>query len=271
MKKYVILFCLLLLCSGCSYKYGSTTRSIRHSGFSYEKTKFTCDEIIGKDELKQNIRLYTGGYFFTQDGVGYEVSVAKQFSNDSNCRKLDFDKKIYAVFDNMVIKAEDNKYYYLSETEAYEAFEEITRDNSDFYVVNSVMSDKSVVKVQTVDASQGIYYVLKTDGNIYQYNVLLDSERHSYLDSISIAFNRDEYGVITDFLYIENNNATFFKTNNKYYRLLTTNGEECTKYADVKCEYEIQEDKGLTESYSRILGYNGNNVITTYGRVFTKK
>ena len=47
-----------------------------------------------------------------------------------------------------------------------------------------------------------------------------------------------------------------------------TNSEECYKYADVACKYEMLKDEKLTEEKDRIMAYSGSTLITNYGRVF---
>ena len=49
-----------------------------------------------------------------------------------------------------------------------------------------------------------------------------------------------------------------------------TNEEECSKYADVKCEYKFKKDETLTEYYKdKILYYGPSILITTYKKEFT--
>ena len=53
------------------------------------------------------------------------------------------------------------------------------------------------------------------------------------------------------------------------FSLLIGNEEECSKYVDVPCEYEIGVDTTLTENLDRIVIYNGKKLFTNYGRIFT--
>ena len=50
--------------------------------------------------------------------------------------------------------------------------------------------------------------------------------------------------------------------------MMATNREECSKYIDVTCTYEMSLDKGLTDHQNRILGFSGSYLITTYGKQF---
>ena len=48
-----------------------------------------------------------------------------------------------------------------------------------------------------------------------------------------------------------------------------TNSEQCTKYADIECQYEMQEDPLFQEYEDRILMYNGSQLLTDFKQVFT--
>ena len=73
---------------------------------------------------------------------------------------------------------------------------------------------------------------------------------------------------LIDFNYNGSSTSTFVKTENSYYRMKVTNSEECSKYADVNCVYEMALDDKLTEEYDQILAYNGSTLITKYGKIF---
>ena len=47
------------------------------------------------------------------------------------------------------------------------------------------------------------------------------------------------------------------------------NGDECTKYADVVCEFELREDPMFEKYKDRIVAYNGSVLITDYKTIFT--
>ena len=86
---------------------------------------------------------------------------------------------------------------------------------------------------------------------------------------MSIVYSGIQYGEIIDYNFAGDNLSTFIKTKDKVYRMRITNSEECNKYADVKCTYEMSEDP-IFETYKDvIISYNGSMLITNYKREFT--
>ena len=165
----------------------------------------------------------------------------------------------------------DNKYYYLTSQNNVTQYSEVTATDNSYYIYDLLLKGDDVIKVVTGDSSTGLYYVLKTDGNVYGY-IVTQADRNSppAITSSTIAYNQEDYGgKIIDFNYAGNSTNTFVKTNNKIYRMYVSNGENCSKYADVTCTYEMKEDKTLNEYSDRIIVYNGNTLITDYHRIFT--
>ena len=269
--KYVILFIFVLACCGCGYKYASITRTIRHSGFNVAGNSFKCSSIFDKKDetINDKVRFYIGNYIITENGNIYETSLSKVYSNDMNCKRPDFDKKVYAIFDLSIIKAEDNKYYYVGGSEDVPSYSEVTTADEDYSLYDVLLKDKSVIKVSTINAKEGLYYVLKSDGNIYQYRVLKGDNKVSYLDSSILLYDKNDYDSdIIDFNYNGSSSTTFIRTDNHIFRMKITNSEKCYKYVDISCNYEMKEDDNLTKVRDRILAYNGSTLITTYGSIF---
>ena len=272
-RKYIILFILLLLCSGCSYKYASTTRSIRHSGFVIANNSFKCDAIFGKKEvINDKVRFYVGNYIFTESGNIYETNLGRVYQNGYNCKKPDFDGTVYAIFDLNVLKDSNGDYYYIGGNDRVAAFSKVSEADEDYGLYDILLKDTDVVKASTVNSKTGEFYVLKSDGNIYQYLITNnnDGNTKTYItDSINLLYSaRDFNSNILDFNYNGSSTATFVKTENAFYRMKVSNSKECSKYADVACKYEMVEDTDLTKVKDRVLAYNGSTLITTYGKIF---
>lgn len=267
-KYIIIIFCIFIL-TGCSYKYGSTTRTIRHSGFSISDNKFSCDAVYSEKKDYDEVTIFTGQHFITKDGNLYEVSTSNKFSNNYNCKKVNTKSNVVNILDSSIYKGTDNKYYYLNSSDTIVTYEEVPVTDNNYYLYDLLLSDTEVVKVQTINSQGGVYYVLKTDGNIYAY--VISGEKENYkITSQTIVYDKGQFGSqIKDFNYKGETSTTFFKTAKNYYRMLSTNSEECLNYADVACNYKLQKDNGLTENYDYILGYNGSTLITNYGMVFT--
>ena len=78
----------------------------------------------------------------------------------------------------------------------------------------------------------------------------------------------DYEGRIIDFNYAGDSLASFVKTDNKVFRMRIKNMDECSKYADIQCQFEIQEDPLFEEYKDRIITYNGSTLITDYHMMF---
>ena len=122
--------------------------------------------------------------------------------------------------------------------------------------------------------------VMNDDGNAWSeiytkvYHCMLrvskaDRDAPLTVSEMSIVYNESQYGRIIDYNYAGENLGTFIRTENKMYRMRATNFEDCSKYADVKCTYELQEDPIFETYRDVIISYNGNMLITNYGQEFT--
>lgn len=278
MKKIRIVL-LLVICSllltACT---GDITRNLRKAGYSVSNEKFTCGLLTpgkNKEEGKdyENIKFLTSSYAITTAGNVYELSLSGLFSNNMNCRKAPKVQAV-AIMDNSVIRDKDGKYYYLKqEGNGTLPYQEVTRDDRNYQLYNMLLKDTTVIKVSTVNANAYNYYVLKNDGNIYNYVFEEVGERDKTLKfrSASIIYAKSRFGntPIIDFNYAGDSTATYFRTENEIYRYTITNEEECNKYVDVPCKYELKKDEKLTEYKEHFLGFGGSSIITDYGRVFT--
>lgn len=273
MKKVFQIICLFLIiafiCVGCDAVHADTTRDIRHSGFSLSGSEFECPYLLPSNEEYEKIKYLTVSEAITEDGNVYLLSFNQKYSNDFNCKKASFSHKVVAVFDNKVVKADDGKMYHLVAGDGATAFSEVLENESNYLLYKTILDDPSVLKVVCANQDSNSYYVLKTDGNVYNYILAKDAGKVSIVSS-AVVYSKSNYdGEIIDFNYVAKSTNTFIKTDKKIFRLLPTNREECSKYVDVACEYKIKLDEGLTEHYNKILGFSGNFLITTYGKEFS--
>ena len=266
--KYIILFLIVGALAGCGYKYASFTREIRHSGFTLSSFSFKCPPIYNEDGSGDKPAFYIGNYIITESGTLYETNLGKPYSNDMNCRKPNFQEKVAAIFDMKIVKTSDGEFYYLSGSEEVPAYSIVPESDEDYHLYEILLSEDSVVRVVTVNSKGGIDYVLKGDGNIYQYNIIMENNEW-LLDTTELAYSYNEFGSkIKDFNYNGSNSTTYIKNETSYYRMMVTNQEKCSKYADVACEYKLKLDEGLKNTYDKILAYNGSTLITNYGKIF---
>lgn len=263
--KILLISLFVLLCSGCN---ADATRDIRHAGFSLSGVEFECSMLLPSDSGYDKTRFLDTNFAITTDGTVYQLSLSQVYSNEMNCKKANFSHKIDAVFDNRIGRSEEGKFYYLVTNGENAAFTEVTNSDSSYELYKLILGDKSIIKVITIDQNAGHYYVLKDDGNVYDYLVSKNNGLFS-LTSFSIVYNKSNYNSeIIDFNYAGKSPSTFIRTSDEIFKMTALNSDECLKYADVKCQYEMLKSELLTEHIDKILGYNGSFLITTYGKEF---
>lgn len=267
-KFVLIVLILCFICTGCT---GNTTRGIRHAGFTLSATEFTCNLLLPSDKssVYDKLKYVNSTKAITSDGKVYELSLGQKFSNEQNCMEADFNKRVVAILDSNIIKADDNNFYYLSSENNVEAYTMVTVNDKSYNIYEILFSDSEVIRIVTVDGNAGIYYALKSDGNIYKLIITRSSSQEPYsLTSSEIVYSKGRYGKIVDFNYDINNTTTFIRTDDAIFRMLKVNEKECSKYADIECKYEMSEDTQLFKYNNYILGFNGQLLISSYGKVF---
>lgn len=275
MKKKIcyfgIMFLMLFMVTGC--ENGETTRGIRHAGFTLLDTEFTCDEFLPKHETDTNytkIWYFNSGRIISSEGIVFDYSSDLTFSNGKYCKRADFTKKVVAILDDTIVKADDNKLYYFTSSGSASAFSEVLASDNFYQIYKILFNDPDVMKVITVDQNAGIYYALKRDGNVYKMVITKADYNQPYvLRSSEIIYSKGVYGIIIDFNYGADLKYNYVRTNNSIHRQKASNYEECSKYADVECKYQFLEDKELIKYKDSIIVYNGSTLITSYGKMFT--
>lgn len=268
--KIVCLLLVVIMCTACN---ANITRDIRHAGFTIGN-KFICQEFYPQDKEDTSynrIRYFADNFLVDQSGKIYETSLDKTYQNKENCKKADTQILVKAIFDNAIIKGMDDKYYYLVGQNDVSSYSEIPKTDNSYDIYMLLLKDVDTIKVMTANSSTGEYYILKTDGNVYSYVITKkDYNSAPAVTSISTVYNKNDYdSKIVDFNYAGNSLETFIKTENKVYRMRITNTEQCTKYADVECKYQLQEDTMFEEYKDKIIAYNGSKLVTDYKQVFT--
>ncbi len=272
-KKFCFLSLIILfLVVGCN---GDITRELRHGGFSIGGD-FKCSEFMpasDEDVYYTKIKYYTGSHLITEKGKLYEVSLERKFSNDSNCRVVDKDITVEGIFDNRIVRSNDGKLYTIISDRELAAYSEVGEAYQNYKLYKLLLGDPTNKKVVSVNSSTGEYLILKNDGNVYEYIVTRESNgqnpNYKVLGS-KIIYNKNDYnGNIIDFGYAGDNLGTFILNDTKLYRMRIKNNEDCSKYADVACQYEMQEDPVYETYKDKIIVYNGATLITTYGKMFS--
>lgn len=269
--KFVVLAVLVLVC--CSACNGTITREIRHAGFTMGDT-FTCDNFYPKEKEDTNyekIKYFTGSHLINSEGKIYELSIGQKFANDQNCKVSDTNIVVKAIFDDKIVKGTDNKYYYLIGSNDVSSYSVIPETDNSYLIYDLLLKADDVIKVITANSSTGLYYVLKDDGNIYGYTISKkDYNSLPTVTSTTVAYSKNDYGAkIIDFNYAGESLNTFLRTDDKIFRMKITNSEECNKYADIKCNFQMLEDEIFNTYKDVIISYNGNTLITNYKQMFT--
>lgn len=274
MKKGLkISFLMLFVAICCSACNGNITRDIRHGGYSIAG-EFKCSAFYPKNKDDTNyekIKYFLGSYAITEKGKIYELSLSQKYSSGEYCREAKTDIDVVTIMDGSIVKSSDGNYYSLVADRDTAVYSAITDENK-LHLYNLLMKDDDIVKVMTVDNNNGIYYILKTDGNVYNYT--LSKSNFNTLPevlSISIAYDKSDYdGGIIDFNYAGDESlSTFILTNSKLYRVRVTNLEKCSKFADVACKYKLKEDTTYAKYKDKIIAYNGSTMITNYKKMFS--
>lgn len=268
---FIVIFLMVMMCSGC--KNGDITRGIRHAGFTVSGTEFDCSEFLPKDDedfTYTKIWYYGSSMLITDSGILYDVSFDRPFANGESCKKANFTRRVVAILDERIIKADDNKLYYLSNSGNAGAFSEVSVEDSSYQIYQILFNDPEVIKVVTVDQNAGVYYALKRDGNVYKMVISRSDYNQPYvLRSNQIVYSKGVYGAIIDFNYSSDLSYNYIRTNSSIHRSIASNGDECSKYADIICQFQMKKDEELGQYLDKILAYNGNTLITTYGKIFT--
>ncbi len=276
MKKTVIciliIFVMSFIVTGC--RHGDITRAIRHAGFTVGSVDFTCSEFLpqnDEDTYYSKIWYLDSSKIITEYGVVYDYILGGEYSNGQSCKQADFTKKVVAILDSQIVKADDGRLYYFGDNGNAPAYSQVTTEDNSYSIYKIIFEDPQVIKAITVDQEAGIYYLLKRDGNVYKYVISKGyNNEPAKLQSSEIVYSKGAYGgPILDFSYSTTSLATnYIRTNFTLYRNIASNREMCEKYEDVQCQYTMRNDTDLFQYMNNVIAYNGGIIITNYGKVF---
>ena len=208
-----------------------------------------------KCDALDNIKLLTSDRLITKDNEIYDISFDKLFSNNQNCKKIETNINISNIRDGFIF-SKDNKFYNISD------FEEVgITDRLQIYLL-----DKNIIKIIESDYDEingKINLLVFKNNNIYKqtYNLnLANGNRIITFENEELYKSLEEYGNIKHItfephLYTNSDkNIQLWKSTIKtiisdkgYYYLNEVKTDECTKYVDIECEFELKE----SETYKR--------------------
>jgi hypothetical protein len=199
---------------------------------------YNCS-ILDKVYLTQG---FNSHHIITTDGEVYKTG---NFSDGTNCKKIETDKKINRIWDMFLIDEDGNPFIEDDE-------EKESKEHSWEFMDVSIYQD--VIKSENED------YALKTDGIIY------------FKNEPYVSFENEK---ILDFRLYEGNSElfSFIKTDKAYYSSVVKD-ENCYKYDDIECEYIVKENEKLTNLYNEIsfiIEYWNNNYsyVLKSGKIVT--
>lgn len=249
--KYLLVIFFLFIVAGCK---GDDIRDFRHNGYALSDKKFKCGV---------SVKYLYDNFLVSESGVIYDLSYELPYKNGLNCKLVSSDFNVSSIYSNEIFKSEDGNLY-LFNHENKNSFPLL----SDNKIAEYFLDDSSVLKVIFFDDH---YYVLEADGNVYDY-ILNNNGDSNFIDVVSkkMIFDKSNFDTdIIDFNISDNISNNYIKTYTKYYTNQLKN-KDCLKYADVKCEYELKEDKLLVKYRDKIYAFDGQKIILNSGKVLEK-
>lgn len=265
-KIIVIIVIVIVVLIGAVFGYTKIKQSMMNNErrntmtlMEYIKTHESPVLYFVSKELKcdalDNIKLLTSDRLITKDNEIYDISFDKLFSNNQNCKKIETNINISNIRDGFIF-SKDNKFYNISD------FEEVgIADYLQIYLL-----DKNIIKIIESDYDEingKINLLVFKNNNIYKqtYNLnLANGNRIITFENEELYKSLEEYGNIKHItfephLYTNSDkNIQLWKSTIKtiisdkgYYYLNEVKTDECTKYVDIECEFELKE----SETYKR--------------------
>jgi len=221
----------------------------------YEYHSFICDEITGSETYAFD---YENLYF---NGSVYEVILNGDgiYSNNQHCKKIEgisYDTYVLRMSaQGKIMLINDKNIFYVSNNKIY---------NNNYTQINVIALDKDVVSIWNYD--DNIYYVLKKDGNVYEY-LLKGNINSGYkiVSSEKIIYSSNDYGKIKYFYYTssydKNIENIIIYSEKGLYTQVEIITDECTKYKDIQCEKGIVLNEEFQVHRDEILYFDVNMII----------
>lgn len=264
-----------------------------HTKSSEEILEFHAQNIKCDAIDKQEILYYDNGILILKDYSIYETIFMgdKLFSNDQQCKKIEFDveiENILIIYNTPAILGKDNKTYVIQDNKLTE--DDLSYDENSLRGMS--LRNKDIVKYirdsYNDETKQYEVFVIKKDGNLYKqyYSYEFDKKTTKYKYEFikeEIMLSSEKYGNISDIEYsreirIDNETQKILNediitkiiTDKGLYHAKYIETEECEKYEDVECKTEIVLSE-IYNKYSDDIKYmntrytftNDNNIIET--------
>lgn len=227
---------------------------------------FKCDAL-------DNIKIFTSDYFITKDNEIYDISFNELYSNNQNCKKREINIDIKNIQDNYIF-SKDNKIYNIRDLE-----EQYITDYLQIY-----LADKDIIKIIDSDYDNIDYtnnlklpvIVFKNNNlykQIYKMPTYYDGKvvEKATLEKEEIYKSLEEYGNIKHIslannytnnsgkdYQLEDNTIKTIISDKGYYYLDEVKTDECIKYKDIKCEFELKESE-IYKKFSKDIKFIGEH------------
>lgn len=287
MKKILLIILSILMITGCGSKKEeeTTEKEILHlSEYFIDKSInnigiLTCSVLNNEKIMYAN---YALNYFILENGDIYKFVYGsnKIYSNNEQCMKIDTDVKIKTFKYNYFLGTDGN-YYNISVDSDDIALKQVTVSGYDATLYNdtNVIDFKSTNVPDEYSGWYSAYYVLKSDG-IHNLIVLSSYDNSGTLNYSTVKdellYKTSDYGNIIRFESSYKEGVTLILSNTGLYIKQEVKTEECSKYADIKCETKMvsnelyqkyKNDFKYVDSYRIIADNNGfystSNILTS--------
>ena len=241
--KLILVIGLVLLCiCGCDKKDkdNSTNMDNNSQNSQTELTEYLLDfgSNIRKYDVKCDVIMdivdfsFYENLFITNDGKVYQISFDKIFSNNENCKLVNSDQKFVKFIKAGILNNENVLYDFDSDKgilKPYTLYDNINMPN----FLQIIKKDYNNVYVHGSTNEDTYYYFDNFSNSFYKYTFDDNFKNVKLNDNSFFTISGDE-----SIEYLLDGNI---KTN-KYlyiYDSYVKNAEECSKYADIKCENEV--------------------------------
>ena len=219
-------------------------------------------------EVFENVRNTFDNNIIINNGKLYNISLGLKYSNEQNCKEIS-DVEITKVVNN---------YYIGSDSKVYTIDENGIKEYQNTGKIPTYMMGEEILMAHSYGTSSEYkYYVLKTDGKIY--DVTFTREFH-FEDGVGTY----KYNVVEEKVYKEfedekiksfdvvDGEVDFVFTAKGVYINKVTN-MECYQYADVECVYELSkndvmkvsmEDVSYINHFDRTIRYINSNTVYSF-------
>ena len=220
-------------------------------------------------EVFSNVRNTFDENIIINDGKLYNISLDLIYSNEQNCMQIS-DLNIVKVVNNYYIDSENN--VYTIDENGLKAY------NANGKIPSYMLEEDIIMAYNYESSSEYKYYVLKTDGKIYDVTFGRDFRFENGVGTYK--YHVTEEKIIKEFegeliksFDVVNNSINYVITDKSIYINQVSN-VECYQYADVECKYELIKNDIMTtpmdevsyiNHFENTIKYVTNNVTYYFG------